>query len=206
VSEPNVVYIVDDDISFHTATRHRLQLSGYEVEVYSSAKQFLDQERDESRPGCLLVDVSISGSSGPALQVRLHEAGSMLPVVFVSADEDTKTIVQTIKAGAEDFLAKSVTYDVLLAAIERAVARHDVSIKLQSKLNLLRAHVVMLTPRQRQVYELVIRGKTNKAMAIELGSSERTIKAHRRRVMEKMDAQTLAELVLISERLGRSPL
>jgi FixJ family two-component response regulator len=118
----------------------------------------------------------------------------------------TKTIVQTIKAGAEDFLAKSVTYDVLLAAIERAVARHDVSIKLQSKLNLLRAHVVMLTPRQRQVYELVIRGKTNKAMAIELGSRERTIKAHRRRVVEKMDAQTLAELVLISERLGRSPL
>jgi len=204
VSEPNVVYIVDDDISFHTATRHRLQLSGYEVEVYSSAKQFLDQERDESRRGCLLVDASIT--SGPTLQARLHEAGSMLPVVFFSAKEDTKTIVQTIKAGAEDFLAKSVTYDVLLAAIERAVARHDVSIKLQSKLNLLRAHVAMLTPRQRQVYELVIRGKTNKAVAIELGASERTIKAHRRRVMEKMDAQTLAELVLISERLGRSPL
>ena len=197
-----MVYIVDDDVSFHTATRQRLQLSGYEVEVYSSAEQFLDQEHDESRAGCLVVDASISGHSGPALQARLHEAGSMLPVVFLSADEDTKTIVETIKAGAEDFLPKSVTYGVLLAAIERAVARHDVSIKLQSKLNLFRARVAILTPRERQVYDLVIRGNTNKEIGLELGATERTIKAHRRGVMEKMDAQTLAGLVLIAERLG----
>jgi FixJ family two-component response regulator len=197
----SVVYIVDDDVSFHTGTRQRLQLSGYEVQVYSSAEQFLDQERDESRLGCLLVDASISGPNGPTLQARLHEAGSMLPVVFLSAHEDTKTIVQTIKDGAEDFLAKSVTYDVLLAAIERAVVRHDVSLKLQSKLSVLRARVAMLTPRERQVYDLVIRGKRNKDIGFELGATERTIKAHRHRVMEKMDAQTLAELVLIAERL-----
>ena len=112
----------------------------------------------------------------------------------------------TIKAGAEDFLAKSVAYDVLLAAIERAVTRHDVSLKLQSELNLLRARVAMLTPRERQVYDLVIRGKRNKDIGFELGATERTIKAHRRGVMEKMEAQTLAELVLNAERLGRSPL
>ena len=199
-----MVYIVDDDVSFQTATQHRLQLSGYEVQVYSSAEQFLDQEREEGRLGCLLVHVSISGPNGPTLQARLHEAGSMLPVVLLSAHEDTKTIVQTIKDGAEDFLAKSVTYDVLLAAIERAVARHDVSLKLQSKLNLLRARVAMLTPRERQVYDLVIRGVINKQIAFELGSTARTIKAHRQRVMEKMGVRSLAELVVIAGRLGHS--
>jgi len=199
-----VVYIVDDDVSFHTATRHRLQLAGYEVQVYSSAEQFLDQQRDDSRLGCLLVDASISGPNGPALQARLHEAGSALPVVFVSAQEDIKTVVQTIKAGAEDFLVKPVTSDVLLAAIERAVARHDVSIKLRSELNLLRARVATLTPRERQVFDLVIRGMINKQIAFELSSTVRTIKAHRHRVMEKMDVRSLAELVLIAGRLGHS--
>ena len=201
---PSVVYIVDDDVSFHTATRHRLQLAGYEVQVYSSAEQFLDQQRDDSRLGCLLVDASISGPNGPALQARLHEAGSALPVVFVSAQEDIKTVVQTIKAGAEDFLVKPVTSDVLLAAIERAVARHDVSIKLRSELNLLRARVATLTPRERQVFDLVIRGMINKQIAFELSSTVRTIKAHRHRVMEKMDVRSLAELVLIAGRLGHS--
>ena len=104
-----MVYIVDDDVSFHTATQHRLQLAGYEVQVYSSTEQFLDQQLDDNRLGCLLVDASITGPNGPALQARLHEAGSTLPVVFVSAHEDIKTIVQTIKAGAEDFLVKPVT-------------------------------------------------------------------------------------------------
>jgi FixJ family two-component response regulator len=203
---PSVVYIVDDDVSFLTATRQQLQLAGYEVLVYSSAEQFLDQKRDESRLGCLLVDASIPGPNGRTLQARLHEAGSMVPIVFVSGYEDTKTVVQTIKAGAEDFLAKPVTYDVLLAAIERAVARHDVSIKLQSEMTALRARVDMLTPRERQVFDLVIRGKTNKHIGSELGATERTIKAHRQKVMEKMDARTLVELVLIAERLGRSAL
>jgi FixJ family two-component response regulator len=200
---PPVVYIVDEDVSFYTAARQQLKRAGYEVQVYSSAEQFLDQKRDESQLGCLLVDASISGPDGLTLQVRLHEAGSMLPVVFVSARENVKIVVQTIKAGAEDFLAKPVTYDVLLAAIERAVARHDVSIKHRNAMNLLRARVAMLTPRERQVFDLVIRGKTNKSIGLELGATERTIKAHRQRVMEKMDAQTVVELVLMAERLGR---
>ena len=199
-----MVYIVDDDVSFHTATRRRLQLSGYEVQVYSSAEQFLDQQRDDSRLGCLLVDVRIPGLSGPELQGRLHEAGSTLPIVFVSACEDIQTVVQAVKAGAEDFLIKPVTSDVLLAAIERAITRHDVSRKLLSERNLLRTRVATLTPRERQVFDLVVRGKINKQIAFALGPTERTIKMHRHRVMEKMEVRTLAELILIAEQLGHS--
>jgi FixJ family two-component response regulator len=200
-----VVYIVDDDVSFQTAIRRRLQLAGYEVQIYSSAEQFLDQQpNDNNRSGCLLLDVRIPGLSGPELQGRLHEAGSTLPIVFVSARNDINTVVQTVKAGAEDFLIKPVTSDVLLAAIERAIARHDVSRKLQSELNLLRAHIATLTPRERQVFDLVVRGKINKQIAFALGPTERTIKAHRHMVMEKMDVRSLAELVLIAGRLGLS--
>ena len=201
---PSVVYIVDDDLSFQTAIRRRLQLAGYEVQIYSSAEQFMDQQPDDSRLGCLLVDVKIPGLGGPELQARLHEAGSTLPVVFVSAYNDINTVVQTVKAGAEDFLLKPVTSDVLLAAIERAIARHDVSRKLQSELNLLRAHVATLTPRERQVFGLLVQGKLNKQIALALGPTERTIKAHRHMVMEKMNVRSVAELVLIAERLGHS--
>jgi FixJ family two-component response regulator len=198
---PSVVYIVDDDVSFQTAIRRRLQLAGYEVQIYSSAEQFMDRQPDDSRLGCLLLDVRMSG---PELQGRLHEAGSTLPILFVSAYNDINTVVQTVKAGAEDFLIKPVTSDVLLAAIERAIARHEVSRKLKSEMNLLRAHIATLTPRERQVFDLVVGGKINKQIAFELGSTERTIKAHRHTVMEKMDVRSLAELLLIAGRLGHS--
>jgi FixJ family two-component response regulator len=124
--------------------------------------------------------------------------------VFVSGYDDIKTVVQTVKAGAEDVLIKPVTSDVLLAAIERAIARHDVSGKLVSELNLLRARVARLTPRERQVFALLVRGKINKQIAFELSSTERTIKMHRHRVMEKMDVHSLAELILMAGRLGHS--
>jgi FixJ family two-component response regulator len=199
---PSAVYIVDDDLSFQTAIRRRLKLAGYEVQIYSSAEQFMDQQPDDSRLGCLLVDVKIPGLGGPELQARLHEAGSTLPVVFVSAYSDINTVVQTVKAGAEDFLLKPVTSDVLLAAIERAIARHDVSRKLQSELNLLRAHVATLTPRERQVFGLLVQGKLNKQIAFALSPTERTIKAHRQVIMEKLNVQSLAQLVIIAERLG----
>jgi len=202
---PSVVYIVDDDVSFQTAIGRRLQLAGYEVQIYSSAEQFLDQQpNDNSRSGCLLLDVRIPGLSGPELQGRLNGAGSTLPIVFLSAHIDINAAVQTVKAGADDFLIKPVTSDVLLAAIERAITRHDVSRKLLRELNLQRARIATLTLRERQVFDLMVRGKINKQIAFELGPRERTIKAHRHRVMEKMDVRSLTELVLIAERLGLS--
>src|SRR5436305_2255309 len=127
-----IVHIVDDDASFRTAIERRLKKAGYEVATYPSAQHLLDRLPNESGPGCLLLDVRIPGLSGPELQSRLGELGSTLPIVFVSGYENIQTTVQTVKAGAEDFLIKPVTSDVLLAAIERAIARHDVSRKLQS--------------------------------------------------------------------------
>jgi len=200
-----VVYIVDDDVSFHTATRQRLQLAGYEVQVYSSAEQFLDQQRDDSRLGCLLVDASISGPNGPALQARLHEAGSALPVVFVSAQEDIKTVVQTIKAGAEDFLAKPVLKERLLEVIKRALLHFGETQEHDSQIVAMRALLSRLTPREHQVFELLARGKPHKQIAYALGTSERTVKLHRHNVMQKCQVRSLAELAVIAERLGLLP-
>jgi FixJ family two-component response regulator len=202
---PGVVHVVDDDHSFQTAIRQRLQLAGYEVQIYSSAEAFLDQQPNDNRSGCLLLDVRIPGLSGPELQARLREVGSTLPIVFISAHEDIQTTVRVIKAGAEDFLIKPVASDRLLPTIERAIARHNALRKLQSELDVLRAHVAALTPRERQVFGLVVQGRINKQIAFALGSTERTIKAHRRRVMEKMNVRSLAELVLIAVQLGLAP-
>ena len=202
---PGIVHVVDDDHSFQTAIRRQLQLAGYEVQIFSSAEQFLDQQPNDNRSGCLLLDVRIPGLSGPELQGRLREVGSTLPIVFISAYEDIQTTVRVIKAGAEEFLIKPVASDRLLPTIERAIARHNALRKLQSELGVLRALVAALTPRERQVFGLVVQGKINKEIAFALGSTERTIKAHRQRVMEKMNVRSLAELVLIAARLGLSP-
>ena len=156
----------------------------------------------ESELGCILLDVRIPGLSGPELQRRLSELGSILPIVFLTGHPDVPTTVRTIKAGAEDFLTKPVSSDELLRAVERAIAHHEVERALKSKLDMVRAHIGKLTPRERQVFELVIRGQTNKQVANALGSTERTIKAHRQRVMEKMQVQSLAELVTLAERAG----
>jgi FixJ family two-component response regulator len=131
----------------------------------------------------------------------LSEFGSTLPIVFLTGHPDVPTTVLTIKAGAEDFLTKPVSSDKLLQAIERAIAHHEARHDLKSKLDMVRANIGKLTPRERQVFELVIRGQTNKQVARALGSTERTIKAHRQRVMEKMQVQSLAELVSLAERV-----
>jgi FixJ family two-component response regulator len=140
--------------------------------------------------------------SGPELQNRLSAAGSLVPIVFLTGHGDIPTSVQAIKAGAEDFLTKPVSKEVLLSAIERAVARYLVVRRQHDQLDALRARFVELTPRERQVFGLVVRGRPNKQIADELGMAERTVKAHRRRVMEKTKARTLVELVSIAERLG----
>jgi FixJ family two-component response regulator len=146
--------------------------------------------------------VRIPGLDGPELQSRLSDLGSTLPIIFLSDHPDIPATVRAIKAGADDFLIKPVSSDDLLRAIARAIAHHEVTRGLKSKLDMVRTHIAALTPREREVFELVIRGNTNKQVARALGGTERTIKAHRHRVMEKMWVQSLAELVSIAERVG----
>ena len=196
------VHIVDDDASFVRAMERRLTKAGYEVATYASAQHLLDRLPSESVASCILLDVRIPGVSGPQLQSRLTELGSTLPIIFLTGYFDIPATVRAIKAGADDFLTKPVSSDVLLQAIERAIAHHEVIRGLKSKLDSVRAHVSALTPRERQVFDLVIRGDSNKEVARALGCTERTIKAHRHRVMEKMQVQSLAELVSLGERLG----
>ena len=199
---PGVVHVVDDDASFRTAIERSLKNAGYDVATYPSAQHLLDRPPKENQSGCILLDVRIPGLSGPELQGRLSELGSTLPIVFLTGYPDVPTTVRTIKAGAEDFLTKPVSSEELLRAIERAMAHHEVARDRKDRLDIIRAHVAALTPREREVFELIIRGKTNKQAANALGTTERTIKAHRQRVMEKMQVPSLAELVSLAERVG----
>jgi RNA polymerase sigma factor (sigma-70 family) len=197
-----VVHVVDDDASFRVAISRLLRSAGYEVALHDSAQQLLDRLPGPDTPCCILLDVRIPGLSGPALQNRLTELGHRLPIVFLTGYGDIPTSVQTIKAGAEDFLTKPVPKDTLIAAIERATAHHRQNRAQLERLDALRALVATLTPREREVFELVVGGKMNKQIAHELGATERTIKAHRQKVMAKIQVQSLAELVSIAERLG----
>ncbi|BBC01089.1 RNA polymerase sigma factor (sigma-70 family) [Bradyrhizobium japonicum] len=196
------VHIVDDDASFRTALERRLKLAGYRVATYASASELLGQLPDDEETGCILLDVRIPGMSGPDLQRRLNELGSTLPIVFLTGYADTATTVQAIKAGAEDFLTKPIASEQLIEAINRAAARHELARGRRTRLDSLRALLARLTPRERQVFDLIVRGRINKQIAHELGTTERTIKAHRHQVMEKMQVQSLAELVSIAEQLG----
>ncbi|MDA9546406.1 MULTISPECIES: response regulator transcription factor [unclassified Bradyrhizobium] len=199
---PGLVHVVDDDASFRTAIERRLKLAGYEVATYASALELLDSLSDDERAGCILLDVRIPGLSGPDLQARLAASGSMLPIIFLTGHADTPTTVRAIKAGAEDFLTKPVSSEQLLDAIERALASQRTARAQASRLDTLRRHLAALTQRERQVFDLIVRGRINKQIAHELGTTERTVKAHRHQVMEKMQVRSLAELVSIAERLG----
>jgi RNA polymerase sigma factor (sigma-70 family) len=196
------VHVVDDDDSFRTAIARRLKKAGYAVTTYPSSQNLLDQLPDESELGCILLDVRIPDLSGPDLQDRLSQLGSTMPIVFLSGYADVATTVRTMKAGAENFLTKPISSEQLLCAIEQAMAHHEASREKSQKLDALRKLLGSLTPRERQVFERVVQGKLNKQTAHELGATERTIKAHRQQVMEKMKVQSLAELVSIAERLG----
>jgi FixJ family two-component response regulator len=199
------VHVVDDDEAFRKAIERHLKYAGYEVATYPSAQHFLDRLPSESELGCILLDVKIPGLDGPALQARLRELGSTLPIIFLTGYPDIPITVRTIKAGAEDFLTKPVSSDDLLQAVERAIARHDVTRGLKSKLDEVRAHIAALTPREREVFLLIIRGNTNKQIGRTIGCTERTIKAHRHSVMVKMQVRSVAELVSLAERVGVAP-
>ena len=197
---PGFVYVVDDDASFRKAIERRLKVAGYEVETYSSAQLLLDRVPAAERPGCILLDLQMPGLNGLEVQDRLVELGSILPIVFVTGHADTPATVRAIKAGAEDFLTKPASSEQLIAAIERSLARYESARNQRSKLDSILAHLATLTPRERQVFDLIVR--INKQIATELGTTERTVKAHRHEVMEKMQVHSLAELVSSAERLG----
>jgi FixJ family two-component response regulator len=199
---PSLVHVVDDDTSFRTAIERRLKHAGYEVETYSSAQHLLDRLPGVEKPGCILLDVQMPGLSGLELQNRLVELGSILPIVFVTGHSDIPTTVRAIKAGAEDFLTKPIPSEQMIAAIERAMARYDLAHRQRTEINSFLALVATLTPRERQVFYLMMRGMINKKIADELGTTERTVKAHRHEVMEKMQVDSLAELVSSAVRLG----
>jgi RNA polymerase sigma factor (sigma-70 family) len=196
------VHVVDDDASFRVAIERRLKKAGYDVATYGTAQQLLDRLPGDGAPGCILLDVQIPGLTGPELQERLGRLGSVLPIVFLTGYGDIPMSVRAIKAGAEDFLTKPISSEDLLHAIEKALAHHEMLLEQREKLDALRDRIASLTPREREVFELVVRGKINKQIAFALGTTERTIKAHRHCVMEKMQVQSLAELVSIAERVG----
>jgi FixJ family two-component response regulator len=199
---PSLVHVVDDDTSFRTALERRLRHAGYEVETYSSAQHLLDRLPGVEVPGCILLDVQMPGLSGLELQSRLIEIGSILPIVFVTGHSDIPASVQAIKAGAEDFLTKPIPSEHMIAAIERAMARYDLARRQRTERHSFLALVATLTPRERQVFYLMLRGMINKKIAGELGTTERTVKAHRHEVMEKMQVDSLAELVSSAVRFG----
>jgi FixJ family two-component response regulator len=199
---PGLVHVVDDDESFRTAIERRLKLAGYDVVTYASSQALLEMTPNDEQAGCILLDVRIPGLSGPELQTRLIESGSHLPIIFLTGHADTPTTVRAIKAGAEDFLTKPISSEQLIDAIERALATQRAARVRRNRLDALRGDLARLTHRERQVFDLIVRGRINKQAAHELGTTERTVKAHRQQVMEKMQVNSLAELVSIAERLG----
>ena len=196
-----VLHVVDDDASFRTAIGRLLRAYGYEVVLYQSGDEFLESPGNKE-PGCILLDIRMAGLSGLELQDRLRKMDSILPIVFLTGHGDIPTSVRAIKAGAEDLLSKPVEKKVLIEAIERALARYRERRAEHDRLDALRALVTALTPRETEVFGLMVRGKLNKQIAHKLGTSERTIKAHRHSIMQKLQVQSVAEAVSIAERLG----
>ncbi len=198
---PPVIHIVDDDASFRSATARLLRASGYRAELYDSGSEFLEDLPGVER-GCILLDVRMAGLSGLQVQDRLAELGHPLPIIFLTGHGDIPASVRAIKAGAEDFLTKPVTSQTLLDAVRRALARYEMAEDQRNRHQALEALATTLTPREREVFALVASGKLNKQIAHALGTSERTIKAHRHNVMAKLQAGSIAQLVSIAEQLG----
>jgi FixJ family two-component response regulator len=200
-SAPPTIHVIDDDPSFRAGISRLLKTCGYRVAAYESAHQFLESSARDG-PGCILLDVRMQGLSGPELQARLAGTGNDLPIVFLTGQADIPTTVQAMRAGVEDFLTKPVSKRILLPSIERALVRYGDMRKKNALLTSLRVLIGALTPREKEVFILIVHGKRNKQIAYELGTSERTIKAHRHAVMEKMQVKSVAEAAAIAERLG----
>jgi FixJ family two-component response regulator len=199
-SPPPIVNVVDDDDSVRTAVARLLRAAGYAVRAYASAGEFL-LDRQPNDPGCIVLDIRMPGPSGLDLQEAFAKSGDSIPIVFLSGHGDIPTSVRAIKAGAVDFLTKPVEKKPLLSAVEAALARDEKNRSDRTKLTDFGARYASLTPRESAVFSRVTAGKLNKQIAVELGISERTVKAHRSTVMEKFHVHSIAELSRIAEQL-----
>ncbi len=196
----SVVYIIDDDRAVREATKDLVESIGLRVQTFTTAQEFLSSERPDA-PGCLVLDVRLPGLSGLDLQRELGKTNNPVPIVFITGHGDIPMTVQAMKAGAVEFLTKPFRHQQLLDAIAHAIERDRVERKERSELaELLRRHD-SLTPREREVMVFVVKGLLNKQVGAELGMSETTVKFHRGQLMQKMKAQSLADLVRIAERL-----
>lgn len=198
---PPIIHIVDDEASLRTAMSRLLTASGYRVALYENANAFL-QDAHTNEPGCILLDNDMPGLSGEQLQAHLAQEHSVLPIIFLTGKGSISMSVRAIKAGAEDFLTKPAQKVDLLAAIERALTRYQATHTLQAQLHEWRRRIDSLTAREAEVFGLVTQGLLNKQIAYQLGNAERTVKAHRHAIMEKMQVRSVADLVAIASRLG----
>ena len=195
-----IVFVVDDDASVRDSVRSLIASVGLRVETFGSTREFLDSKRPEA-PACLVLDVRLPDASGLELQRDLAGAGVQIPIIFITGHADVPMSVRAMKAGAVEFLTKPFRGQELLDAIQEALARDRIAWTDRVQLKDLRGRHDTLTAREKEVLALVVSGLLNKQIGAELGASELTIKTHRGRVMEKMQAESLADLVRIFERL-----
>jgi FixJ family two-component response regulator len=194
------LFVVDDDAAVRSALARMLRADGWRVDTFESAEDFLTHH-DPAAGACLVLDVSMPGLDGLALQQRLADTGRTMPIVFLTGHGDIPMTVQAMKAGAADFLTKPVSAEDLLAAVRKAIAESEAARQAGAQQAQLEARYALLTPREREVLAGLARGRLNKQIAADLGIVEQTVKFHRARIMERMQARTVAELMHIAARL-----